>query len=237
MNTHFNYLCELQMSGETNMFGATPYLIKRFGMSKIDARQTLADWCKWMEKTAEHHGKSTPLGKTYWNNEGAYQKEYDELYKKLVPKSAEAETINGELIRIASRFYYDYYNNGNCNVIEEVFQDCCECGGSGWEYYEEEDDDGEMEEIAEDCSYCGGNCTIHEEYIVTRYYQDMLNWMDRFMTNTIMLREFKRWLNNWREDHSFDEKYGHILQQFVDAIMLQVLTTDNAPNPDYKPEQ
>jgi len=61
--------------------------------------------------------------------------------------------------------------------------------------------------------------------------------MDRFMTNTIMLREFKRWLNNWREDHSFDEKYGHILQQFVDAIMLQVLTTDNAPNPDYKPEQ
>ena len=240
MNTHFNYLCDLQMSGETNMLGATPYLQRRFGMSKIDARKILIDWMAWMEKTAEHHGKSTPLGKTYWNDEGVYQKEHNELYEKLVPSSAEAETIHGELIRVANRFYYDYFNNGNCNVIEERFTDCPDCGGSGWEYIEvcnSYDDDEDVEEIAEDCSYCGGNCTIHDKYIVTEYYDNMLSWMSRHMTNYKVLRDFKNWLREWQEDHNFDAKFGYILERFMDAVMLQVLTTENAPNPDYKPEQ
>ena len=240
MNTHFNYLCELQMSGEPNMLGATPSLQRRFGMSKIEARKILIDWMAWMQKTAEHQGKSTPLGKTYWNYEGAYQKEHDELYKKLVPSCAEAETIHGELIRVANRFYYDYFNNGNCNVIEERFRDCPECEGTGWEYtksYNSYDDDEDYDEIAEDCSYCGGNCTVHDKYVITEYYEQMLSWISRYMTNDKVLRDFKNWLSEWREDHNFDEKFGYILEQFMDAVMLQVLTTDNAPNPNYKPEK
>ena len=57
------------------------------------------------------------------------------------------------------------------------------------------------------------------------------------MTNDKVLRDFKNWLSEWREDHNFDEKFGYILEQFMDAVMLQVLTTDNAPNPNYKPEK
>lgn len=63
----------------------------------------------------------TPMGKSYWNNEGAYQSQYDELYDKLVPSEGAAENLIGEVLRAASRLAYDYYNNGNmnaCNIIE-----------------------------------------------------------------------------------------------------------------------
>ena len=59
--------------------------------------------------------KRTPLGKSYWNNEGAYQKELDELSEKM-PVCGAADTLNGELVRAANRLYYDYCNNGNCNA-------------------------------------------------------------------------------------------------------------------------
>lgn len=42
----FNYLNELRQSGETNMFGATPYLENAFGLSKQDARKVLGLWMK-----------------------------------------------------------------------------------------------------------------------------------------------------------------------------------------------
>ena len=51
----------------------------------------------------------------YWNQEGQYQKEYDELHSKLVPLSGNCETLGGETLRAASRLYYDAYNNGFCN--------------------------------------------------------------------------------------------------------------------------
>ena len=54
--------------------------------------------------------------KTYWNNKGMYQKQYDKLYKSLVPKPGKAETLKGEVLRIISQLYYDYYNNGACNL-------------------------------------------------------------------------------------------------------------------------
>ena len=52
--------------------------------------------------------------KTYWNHNGKYQKEYDEL-SAFIPEKGMAETIKGELLRCASRLYYDVYNNGLCN--------------------------------------------------------------------------------------------------------------------------
>ena len=63
--------------------------------------------------------KNTLKGKSYWNSEGAYQKEYDQLYKELVPGFGEAETSDGELLRSITRLYYDYCNNGNGNVFTE----------------------------------------------------------------------------------------------------------------------
>lgn len=44
------YLNELRKSGVTNMFGATPYIEKEFGISKEDARKALSYWMKNFKK-------------------------------------------------------------------------------------------------------------------------------------------------------------------------------------------
>lgn len=54
--------------------------------------------------------------KTYWDNKGKFQKDYDALYSRLVPASGKAETQHGELLRCVSRLYCDYFNNGFCNI-------------------------------------------------------------------------------------------------------------------------
>ncbi len=41
---HLRYLDRLRESGETNMFGATPYLMEEFGLSKADAHKILSHW-------------------------------------------------------------------------------------------------------------------------------------------------------------------------------------------------
>jgi hypothetical protein len=40
----FEYLEELRESGETNMFGATDYIVETFEISKNMARKFLIDW-------------------------------------------------------------------------------------------------------------------------------------------------------------------------------------------------
>tara|TARA_R100000005_G_C4935195_1_gene162279 strand:+ start:235 stop:423 length:189 start_codon:yes stop_codon:yes gene_type:complete len=38
------FLDELRESGSTNMFGATPYIQKQFGITKYDAQRFLVNW-------------------------------------------------------------------------------------------------------------------------------------------------------------------------------------------------
>lgn len=45
-NKYWIYLENLRRSGKTNMYGATPYLMAKFGLSKAEARAILADWMK-----------------------------------------------------------------------------------------------------------------------------------------------------------------------------------------------
>ena len=44
MKEYFDYLVELRDSGETNMFGAAPYLEWEFGLSRTEARNILVQW-------------------------------------------------------------------------------------------------------------------------------------------------------------------------------------------------
>lgn len=41
---HYDYLIELRDSGVTNMWGATPYLEARFGLTEKEAGDILAEW-------------------------------------------------------------------------------------------------------------------------------------------------------------------------------------------------
>ena len=56
------------------------------------------------------------INQTYWAGKGKNQRDFDLLYKKLVPKSGEADTNHGELLRSLARLNYDIYNNGACNL-------------------------------------------------------------------------------------------------------------------------
>ena len=50
---------------------------------------------------------------TYWSGTGPLQKEYDALYAELVPSQGAAETIEGEVLRAASKIVYRHYNDGD----------------------------------------------------------------------------------------------------------------------------
>jgi hypothetical protein len=44
----FQFLNRLRESGETNMYGASPYLQEEFGYRKHEARKILTDWMAWV---------------------------------------------------------------------------------------------------------------------------------------------------------------------------------------------
>jgi hypothetical protein len=112
--------------------------------------KTKNDMCKTCEI------KETPLGKSYWANDGAYTPELDEAWTKLVPSSGEAETLHGELVRAFGRLNYDYGNNGNCNAVETTQDSCDECGGCGYEQDECWTCNGDGK-VDEECSECYGS--------------------------------------------------------------------------------
>lgn len=41
---HIDYLIELRDSGETNMWGAAPYIEQQFGVTSKEAKQILVEW-------------------------------------------------------------------------------------------------------------------------------------------------------------------------------------------------
>ena len=45
-NEYWIYLEQLRRSGVTNMFGAVPYIMNEFGVSKAEASKILSDWMK-----------------------------------------------------------------------------------------------------------------------------------------------------------------------------------------------
>ena len=46
----FIFLNRLRESGETNMFGAAPYLEFEFELTNREARRLVADWMSWVSE-------------------------------------------------------------------------------------------------------------------------------------------------------------------------------------------
>jgi len=76
--------------------------------------------------------------KTYWDNEGKYQEQYDRAWKQLIPLHGEAEDGLPEALRAISRIGYDYYNNGFANL---------------WRHFEEYDGDEHYDDYVMDSYY------------------------------------------------------------------------------------
>lgn len=49
-DVYFKYLDDLRDSGEVNMFGALPYLVSEFGLSKSEAQRALIEWMRTYDK-------------------------------------------------------------------------------------------------------------------------------------------------------------------------------------------
>jgi hypothetical protein len=54
----------------------------------------------------------------YWNHRGALADDYKRLRAALVPDFGMCETVEGELLRLASKIYYRHYNDGDVYTPE-----------------------------------------------------------------------------------------------------------------------
>jgi hypothetical protein len=182
--------------------------------------------------------RHTKLGNSYWNNTGAYEKEYSELWDKLVPLSGDAPTVHGEMLRAIGRIAYDYANNGNINLLEHEKETCSMCGGSGQESnsgYRGDDDDDDEEST---CTSCDGTGEEEGDLYITEYYEKMFDFLEEFMTDNTNIFELRYWL--LRRGSFYDYKYGdeemNYYDKVFDDVIYQILTTENQPNPQYTNE-
>ncbi len=49
---YFNFLDSLRDSGQTNMFGAAPYLMEMFDLDRFEAKEIVVEW---MQTFSERH--------------------------------------------------------------------------------------------------------------------------------------------------------------------------------------
>lgn len=187
--------------------------------------------------------KTTELGKSYWDESGAYQKEYKELYDKLVHPSGSSKTLHGELIRAISRLFWDYCNNGNCNAVEAKYGEteytCYDCGGSG---EIEVDTEGNVEA----CESCGGSGVYTEEEIeeveITPFYGKFLDLIQvslkkEFDANDVyeIVSTVEEIIKTSVEDNGsnyFNNENMAAYNKLSDYVIWFVLNTDDAELPE-----
>ena len=180
---------------------------------------------------------STQTDNSYWDGNGAYQEEYHKLYSELVPVSGEASTVNGEMIRCVSRLTYDFFNNGNCNVLDietktETY-DCSTCNGSG--EVEEDDEENEGETIEVPCGDCCGSGEVEEDseeiesITITEYYQNLINFLDLHLKNKEPLKKLIEFLKDENKSYSryeFNAQEKAIYNNLTDEVMYQILSNN-----------
>ena len=160
---------------------------------------------------------------SYWNNNGAYQKEGEELYEKLVPPTGAATTLHGELIRGINRLFYEYCNNGNSNAIEVVTPN-----DHPDDFYDIDEDDVDWDEI--------------EEVNIAPYYGKFLDLIQSTLVDTICPAEIENICSDVRgviEDganNSFCQDYYsrenvNKYNRMCDVVIWYVLNTEDRALP------
>jgi len=180
--------------------------------------------------------KSTPAGQTYWNNQGAYQTEYDALYAVLVPVSGSATTLNGELIRGVTRLSYEFYNNGNCNACERIYTteqvDCYECEGSGVVCYNEHD-------VEEECGACLGCGAVEDEDYycqVGEFYNGFLNLIKQSVPDTFAITEKIHSIiasDSYGDYRQYTDHRNQAYVELMDRVMHYVTTNEDKEIPTW----
>jgi hypothetical protein len=173
----------------------------------------------------------TPLGQSYWNNNGAYQEDHDRLWNELVPASGSCDTLHGELIRATSRLFYEFCNNGNCNAVEVEMGRCSHCGGdgqvdSGYNGYDDPEEDS-----YEDCSWCDGTGEEEGDVLITDFYGGFLDLIEENVPNAPVqeVRDFMEDSARGYSRYKFDDYEMGIYNSLTDSVIHHILTTENSP--------
>lgn len=178
--------------------------------------------------------KRTQLGKSYWDNNGAYQNEYEQLYKNLVKPSGSSDTLHGELIRAISRLQHEYCNNGNCNACEtETVSEsvtCSSCCGSG---YSDNDE-------SEECCECCGSGEVEEDVegdsSVSKFYSKFLYLIESSIPScSNEVSEVSEIIcgNFYGNKEQFSETRMQKYSNLFDRVIHFVLTTENTEIPEF----
>lgn len=185
--------------------------------------------------------KRTEVTKHYWDNEGVYDKEFNELTNALMEPVGRGENLRAEVVRAANRLYYEYCNNGNCNAVhveygDEVEVTCSFCGGCG--YLGDDEDD--------TCDACGGSGVVYEEgeneYSVSEYYDNFI----KLIRDTLNDRESFKAMENIRSfieqtgdgashDWYFNDNNMHMYDLMIDLVYEWAVKheNDNTPIPNW----
>ena len=154
---------------------------------------------------------------SYWNGKGKHQVEHDLMWR-LVPDSGEFICPENkkledliESIRKLSKVYHEYMNNGCCNAIDTIYEECYECGGSGWEYNRFDEDEDER-----DCQCCGGECRVEAETIISENYDDIVTDLEDYVQdNTLSKLLIQQGKSCYENEDIRDQK----LEEFADKVI------------------
>lgn len=162
---------------------------------------------------------------SYWNDNAKFSKEFSKLTEDLMPAQGEGETVEAELIRIANRYYWDYCNNGNMNLLQIDYKEVD--NGYYEEVYNEETEEYD-EEWVED----------YEEEAMGSYISPYYAPMLELVSSTIQTERAKEacldledLIIKMEHDCQFNQKEYNVYNEFVDVIVEYVL----AKNGNYTP--
>jgi len=144
---------------------------------------------------------------SFWNDNHPLTPKFNELLKNM-PSRGSGDTLHTILITIANRIVYDFYNNGNCNIVDS--QVVRSRGySSSWE-----DDDMEY------------------EYIITDFYSEMLEFVEQFLE--VQEKEFfnkfiEYIVNTVKYDYDYNQEADDMYNKFVILIMDIIDRTEDKP--------
>lgn len=128
----------------------------------------------------------------YWNETSKHSAVQERLSAELVPASDEANSVHGMLLRAATRIYYDVYNNGGWNMVDNVHSDWLE---EGDEDYEE------------------------PEYELVGLYKDFFDNLERFMPKEHQECVAKAKAQTLENPDSSCIVYDHLVDRVIHTIL------------------
>lgn len=151
----------------------------------------------YISRTNQQNNISMTTEKTYWNQKGRYQEVYDKIFAEFIPSHGEAKNHHAEAVRCISRIYYDFFNNGFCNAIDE---------DRDWtEYYEKL-----IYNVYEYLEY--NTLETVESNATLKSYNDSKIEMQLEKLTDEVLQKAKRWLDG------FNNNYRYLFQNIYEEI-------------------